>query len=317
MGDKEMNKKHSDQKERYAVCQSFWDNRNKKKHPKSSLVRIEQSLYNTPWSIPVAYYDIYFNQYQNYLKAVVNGNIFSDLEYNADPDSESEIEGLEDNKINGIPIISVDGTIGKHLSELEIMFGGIDLDTINKQIADAKTDAEIKRVGMYFNTPGGIVVGTPETADLIAELAKEKEVIGYADMLCTSAGMWLASQCSKFFVAGSARIGSVNVYSIYLDNSKQLETEGTVVNAITGSFGKYKLTGASFKKMTDDEKTMLQSQINAIESDFIFDVMKRGIKMEDCTGEIFDGETAVKKNFADGIIPTYDDFIEAVTSYTE
>jgi protease-4 len=207
-----------------------------------------------------------------------------------------------------ITIIVVDGIIGKHLGMLEVECGGCDLDTVSEQLDEAADDANIETIIMYFNTPGGTVCGVPELAAKIDEVTKKKKCIAYTDVLCASAGYYLASQCTAVFASPSSTIGSIGVYSIYLDETRAIEDAGIKVNAI--SAGKYKLTGASFKPMTDEERAMIQSDVDKIYNEFKLAVTsKREVVDDDMQGQVFDGVTAVSKNLVDGTVTSLKELV--------
>jgi protease-4 len=203
------------------------------------------------------------------------------------------------NTIPGVAIITVEGVIGKRLGMIEQCMGGCDVDNISAQIDEAMADESVSKIVFDFNTPGGTVTGVPELAAKIAEVSKVKQTIAYVDVLCASAGYYMASQCSQVFSAPSAELGSVGVYSIYLDETRAIEDAGLKVNAI--SAGTYKLAGASFKPMTDDERAMFQKDVDRMYVDFKAAVTSnRSIADEDLQGQCFTGDDCITKGFSDG-----------------
>ena len=110
----------------------------------------------------------------------------------------------------GTAIIPVHGIIGKHLSMMETMCGGCDLDEVCDMLDMAEQDDTVARVLLDFRTPGGTVTGIPEMARKIANYSKP--TIGFTDSECCSAGYYLASQCGKFYATESSTVGSVGVY---------------------------------------------------------------------------------------------------------
>lgn len=196
-------------------------------------------------------------------------------------------------------IIPVYGIIGKHLSMLETMCGGCDLDVVGAMIDAAENDLSVKRILLNFRTPGGTVTGVPEMGRKIAAI--KKPTIAFTDSECCSAGYWLASQCKQFFMTESATTGSIGVYSVYEDWTKALAMEGIKVNAI--SSGKFKLSGAYFKEMTDEERAMFQAKSDKIHSDFKAAARHyREIPDEAMQGQCFDGVEAVNVGLVDGLV---------------
>lgn len=209
-------------------------------------------------------------------------------------------------------IITVDGILGKHLDEWSIMFGGCPLEKIESQFHRAESDPSVNQILFKFNSPGGSVCGIPELAEQIFN--STKPTIAFTDSLCCSAAYYLASQCGAIFSTETAELGSVGVYSIYADQTKLFEQMGIKFNAI--SAGKYKLTGAPFKEMTDEERAMLQSEITELHEKFKAAVKrKRNVSDAMMEGQVFNGEKAVENVMCDGLVTTYNDLILLFSQY--
>lgn len=262
---------------------------------------IMKALYSSPWLITSTAHEALVKGFEAHLKSGQVEIPDEDIE---------ELLSENDTKEIGpkIAIVSIDGVIGKHLGMLEQCMGGCDIDNVAQSLTEAVTDPDVESVVMTFNTPGGTVTGVREFGELIAELGKVKKIVGYTDTMCASAGYWLASQCSEFYCSPSADVGSIGVYSILLDESRRLEDEGIKVNAI--SAGKWKLAGASFKQLTDEERAMFQADVDKIYANFKAAVSSnRTIADEDMQGQCFDGTDAVLKNLADGNINSLDELV--------
>ena len=259
-----------------------------------SLLRLTEAVYNKPWLITPSMHSTIRKQLENHI-----------MDNNLPTNNNNNDDGVEIDPSDLVPskvaIIGVEGVIGKHLGMLETACGGVDVDCVADELREAVADNNVTDIVLYFNTPGGTVTGVPELAELISEVSKQKNCVAYVDVLCASAGYYLASQCSAIYCSPSSDLGSVGVYSIYLDESVMLANEGIKVNAI--SAGKYKLTGASFKPMTEEEQAMLQADVDKIYKQFKEAVLsKRVISEEDLQGQCFDGVACAEKGFVDGHI---------------
>ncbi len=207
-----------------------------------------------------------------------------------------------------IAVIPVHGILGKHLSSMEMACGGCSLDTLQSQLKTALSSPRISKVLLDINSPGGTVTGTPETARLIAAVAAVKPVWAFTDADCCSGAMWLASQCTRVYSTESAELGSVGVRMVLLDYTKQLEEEGVKVNAI--SSGKYKLLGASFKPLTDEERDMLQTESDRIHAQFQQAVTAvREVSIANLQGQIYRGEEAAGIGLTDGTVEDMDEVL--------
>lgn len=275
------------------------------------LTPIIDKVYNGIWLIkPSAHQSI-----QKQLESILTGKAeVPDVE---DPDEEITSVDLDEmlkELETEIAVVPVDGVIGKRLSRFERMFfGGADIDDITANLKSAAVNPDVSKIVMYYNSPGGTVTGVPELGQLIKEIDEKKPVISFTDTLMASAAYWLASQARFVYAAPSADVGSVGVYSLYADATRFYENEGIKVNAI--SAGKYKLTGADFKVMSDEERTMLQADVDKIYNEFkrVVKNKRPNVSDEDLQGQVFDGETAVTKNLIDGNINSLDDLLQFLT----
>jgi signal peptide peptidase SppA len=205
-------------------------------------------------------------------------------------------------------IIPVHGIIGNRLSSMEVACGGCDLKALHELLDVAASMPMVQRVILDVDSPGGTVTGVPEAADAIADLTETKEVFAFTETLMCSAAYWLASQATEIFCTGSARVGSIGVYSIFEDWSEALKEEGVKVNAIYA--GEMKLAGAYFKPMTDKERAMFQERTDKIYSQFKEAVTaNRPISDDYMQGQVFDGEDAVKFGLASGTVDSIEDLI--------
>lgn len=195
-------------------------------------------------------------------------------------------------RVGKAAVITIDGVIDKRVSSFDLdCYGGVDLADVDEAL-NLAADPSISRVLLYVNSPGGSVTGTPETAARVAALAKIKRVEAFVDVMCCSAGYYIASQARKIAAAPSAIIGSIGVYMAIIDATRAMEIKGYAVQMI--SSGKYKGMGAPWKPLNDEERAMLQAQCDAIYEAFTAAVTSKRPKVQSSTmqGQWFSGEQA-------------------------
>lgn len=208
-------------------------------------------------------------------------------------------------------IIPVHGVLGKHLEPLEMMSGGCDLDTVSAMIDVAMADSEVQKIIFDFRTPGGEVTGIPELGRKIAGITSKK-TIAFTDSECCSGGVWLATQCQYFYTTSSAAVGSIGVWTAYLDISRQMANEGENMQAVFA--GKFKLMGAYWRPLSDDERARLQADVDKIYSQFTEAVnLRREVAADNMQGQIFDGEQAVEIGLCDGLVEGMDELLQEET----
>lgn len=225
---------------------------------------------------------------------------------------ESDDEEFDCQPRQGVLIIPVHGIIGKHLNPLETMCGGCDLDMICDQIYTASEDDSIEVVGFDFRSPGGVVTGVSEAASEIKALSEVgKTTFAFTDSMCCSAAYWMASQCGSIFTTKSAMLGSVGVRSYYEDWSRWMANVGIKPEPFTS--GKFKDTGASYKPMTDEERSMLQSRVDKLGAEFREAVSaERDIKPECMEAQVFFGTESAANGYADAVVKCIEEAIDLV-----
>lgn len=211
-----------------------------------------------------------------------------------------------------IKIIPVHGVIGKHLSRFEMMCGGCSVDRIAAELKAAQDDSNVEKIVLHFHTPGGMVMGGRELWQTIVEVASVKPVIGYADGDCCSMGLYFATACNPFYVSPSSRIGSIGCYTLSIDETEALKNEGVKVNAMVS--GKFKLAGAPFKELTDEERGMVQARVDKIGADFRGLVSERwpDVPKDNMQGQVFTGEEWTAMGGSDGLANDMEELVEII-----
>ncbi len=237
---------------------------------------------------------------------IAGGSADRRAEIEANPISETE-QNPEVQIFGQCAIIPIHGVVTRYASDIPASSCGCGLDEVSAMIEEAQSDRGVQTLLFDFRTPGGSVNGIPEMAAKIA--SSRKPTVAFTGSECCSAGVWLATQCQSFFCSPSASVGSIGVWSAYADLTKQMKKEGVAIQSI--SAGKYKLMGAYWKALTDEEKAMLQADVDRIYAQFKDAVnARRQVADEFMQGQIFDGEKACEIGLCDGLIDEIGELIE-------
>lgn len=152
-------------------------------------------------------------------------------------------------------------------------YSDTDYSAIRTGVRRALADPSVKTVDLVIDSPGGSVLGLPETADVIHAANRVKPVRAFVTGIAASAAYWLASQASSITLTQSGEVGSVGVLDLHADISKSLENAGVKVTAVTA--GEHKVERAPFTPLTDDAKAHMQQGVNAWYSEFL-STIRRG-----------------------------------------
>ena len=214
-----------------------------------SFPRVYHKLMAEPWLVMPAVHAS--------LRAVVDRHAtgLADL-FQQDDEDQCDKPSVED----GVGIVPLTGIISKDISDMEKSCGGVDLRDFMEHIIGMQDDPAVEAVVIDIESPGGTVSGVPEAADMVAQVAKEKPVIAYTDGLMASAAYWIGSGATLLYASPSALVGSIGVYSAYLDETRAYEAEGVKVELIKAEGSPLKGAGVPGTALTADQRAELQAQ---------------------------------------------------------
>jgi signal peptide peptidase SppA len=210
-----------------------------------------------------------------------------------------ETEGREDPP--GIKVIDIYGPLAKRVSDLQLMSGVTDIDVISNQIDEALADDTVEGIFLDVDSPGGSVTGIPELAEKIRLAKAQKPIVAFTDSLMASAAYWIAAGASAIVSTGSAMVGSIGVYMAWLDVSRKFEMEGMRTELIKA--GKFKATGITGIALTDEQRALLQAEIDEVFGWFAKSVrLGRGqVASDTMEGQTFYGQKSVELNLVDRV----------------
>lgn len=204
---------------------------------------------------------------------------------------------------NGLACIPVNGALGIRLGSFEKGAGAVDYMDIMDDIKTAMADPAVQNIMLYFDSPGGMMSGLPETGRLIEECEKPIYAFVPAGGMCCSAAYWLASCCNGIFACPSAQIGSIGVYCAYTDMSKAAEARGLKVKVF--SSGTYKGMGIAGTSLSEDQEKYLQDSVMELAEEFYEHVInaRNGQVPDDAMqGQSFRAEEALSNGLIDDVV---------------
>lgn len=205
-------------------------------------------------------------------------------------------------------IIPVKGVIGKNLSELESLCGCCDIHDVEEMLEECERDTSIKTIILDIDSPGGTSVGVPELANRIKNCSKE--VISFTGNECCSAAYWLGSQASKFYATPSASVGSIGVYIAFPDCSEAFRMEGVKMDVIKS--GAYKGAGIPGTSLDENQRKMLQQEVEDIHADFKEAVKSVRSFVEDSSmeGQMFSGKRGAEAGLVTSLTNGFDEMLQ-------
>ena len=224
---------------------------------------------------------------------------------------ESELLHLEE----GVGVIEIHGAIMRNPDLLSrILFGAVDTEDLIAAVHEAGAREDVDAVLLDVDSPGGAVSGTPELAQAVADLSRTKAVYAFTGGQMHSAAYWVASQAHAIYATPSARVGSIGVILPLVDDSEAFKREGFKVEVFAA--GKFKSIGTPGTSLTDEQRDLIQSQIQEIADEFHSAVLARGrrIPTEAMQGQTFSARQAQRLNLA-GMVKDRDEAMRRLRTY--
>lgn len=163
---------------------------------------------------------------------------------------------------------------------------------------------DVKAVVVRIDSPGGAVGPSQEIYSAIKRLKKKKKVVASMGTMAASGGFYAACAADKVVANPGTITGSIGVIVEFINAEELLAKIG--VQGYVVKSGKFKDTGSPIRKMTPEEKELLQSLIDDVNGQFIKAVASgRGLKEDDvrkiADGRVFSGEQAKALGLVDRI----------------
>jgi len=265
------------------------------------LERIMRAVYDEPWLIlPRSH-----------------GNIrkLLELKLKLDPTEfvmrDREGEGISGSKVElpsmvideGVAFIPFGGVLIKGASALEKGSGALAHEDVMADIEEALDDPEVE--AMFFDTdsPGGMAMGTPELAEMIADAAQRKPSLCWVEGLCASAAYFSLSGCSLLYGAKSCEVGGVECYMAWIDSRGWFENNGLRVEIIKPEESTYAGAGYPGTKLSAEQRDYLREQCEYLLKMYVAHLgeVRPDIEEESMRGQTFIGEEGVDAGFLDAV----------------
>ncbi|MGN8238661.1 S49 family peptidase [Enterobacter soli] len=209
---------------------------------------------------------------------------------------------------NGIAVLPVSGTLVSKTRALQPYSGMTGYNGIIARLQQAMSDPSVDGIMLDMDTPGGMVSGAFDCADIIARMRDIKPVWALANDMNCSAGQLIASAASRRLVTQTARTGSIGVMMAHSNYGAALKTNGVEVTLIYS--GDHKVDGNPYEKLPKDVRADFQTRIDATRQMFAEKVSAyTGMSVQavlDTEAAVFSGQESVDSGLADELVNNTD-----------
>ncbi|QLR43693.1 S49 family peptidase [Enterobacter sp. RHBSTW-00994] len=209
---------------------------------------------------------------------------------------------------NGIAVLPVSGTLVSKTRSLQPYSGMTGYNGIIARLQQAMSDPGVDGILLDMDTPGGMVSGAFDCADIIARMRDIKPIWALANDMNCSAGQLIASSASRQLVTQTARTGSIGVMMAHSNYGAALKTNGVEVTLIYS--GDHKVDGNPYEKLPKDVRADFQTRIDATRQMFAEKVSAyTGLSVQtvlDTEAAVFSGQESVDNGLADELVNNTD-----------
>lgn len=209
---------------------------------------------------------------------------------------------------NGIAVLPVSGTLVSKTRALQPYSGMTGYNGIIARLQQAISDPGVDGILLDMDTPGGMVSGAFDCADIIARMRDIKPIWALANDMNCSAGQLIASSASRRLVTQTARTGSIGVMMAHSNYAAALKTNGVEVTLIYS--GDHKVDGNPYEKLPEDVRADFQTRIDATRQMFAEKVSAyTGMSVQDVLNTeaaVFSGQESVDNGLADELVNNTD-----------
>ena len=209
---------------------------------------------------------------------------------------------------DGVAVIPISGVIAKHARLVNGASSprGTSIEQLAAQLREAMEDERVGAILLHIESPGGSVAGLADFADAVYEAGGTKPVVTFAEDLAASAAYWIGSQATEFLANQTADVGSIGVYTVCLDDSREEKARGRDYQIIRS--GQHKGVGSLGIPITEENLRQIQTNIDSFFEVFTAAVLRgRAGKISAeqlapiADGRLFVGNEAVEAGLVDGI----------------
>ena len=186
-------------------------------------------------------------------------------------------------------------TTGDRIAVVDIKGVIKDSKVIIDQILRFKRDNRVKAVVLRIDSPGGGVGPSQEIYEEVRKMRAKKKVVVSMGSVAASGGYYIACAADKIVANPGTITGSIGVLIEFANLEELMKKVG--IRSIVIKSGDHKDAMSPFRKITSEERKLLQGLIDSVHSQFIDAVAKgRGLNREEVAriadGRIFSGEQA-------------------------
>lgn len=266
-------------------------------------------LYNTPWAIlPEKLHAM-----TEVLRLRLQGVTFTAEEIRERVGAAPVRTGAMPMVSGSVAVLPLRGVISQRANLITQASGGTSAEAFGKAFQGAIESDSVKAVVLDIDSPGGIVHGTAELANLIFAARGRKPIVAVANAQADSGAYFIGSQADEFVSIPTGLVGSIGVIAEHIDRSKAEAMAGLKTTLIAA--GKFKVEGNPHEPLSTAGRQHAQTLVDSFYEMFVGAVARgRGVSAEAVRDGFGQGRTlGSKAALAAGMIDRIATLEEVVT----
>lgn len=210
--------------------------------------------------------------------------------------------------IDGVAVIPAQGSLSQRVAGLDPYSGLVGYNQIERKFDMAMADDSVRAILFDVDSPGGQVAGCFDLARKIASMSARnggKPIVGAANEQACSAGYALLSACDEIYMPDTAIVGSIGVWTLLVDMTRNLDRDGIEITMVRA--GDRKARGAWFEKADKETVSKLMAWVENTREQFAALVAEnRSLPIASVLeqeGDWFYGDEAGERGLVDGFGP--------------
>ena len=201
---------------------------------------------------------------------------------------------------DGVAALPIFGPIFPRAQSMSLSSGGTSLDMLAADFRVGVASSAVSQILLVVDSPGGLVSGVAEFADLVRSSAKP--VTAFVAGSGSSAAYWIASQASELVVSSTALVGNIGIV-VSASTQEAPDQNGRRAVEIVSSNAVNKRPDLA----TEEGRAVIRAELDRVERVFIGDVatgrkVSRDVVLQDFgRGGSLVGAAAVKAGMADRV----------------
>ncbi len=156
---------------------------------------------------------------------------------------------------------------GEKIAIVRIEGAILESEAIIEEIRQYRDDDAIRAILLRIDSPGGAVVPSQEIYEEVRKAREEKKVVASMGSVAASGGYYIAAATDRIIANPGTLTGSIGVILEMANFEELLQKVG--VESMVIKSGKNKDVGSPFRKMSEEERALLQNVIDDVHAQFM------------------------------------------------